>query len=116
MYASIWKFEGDPDRLTAAYEAFSAELPAGQLRLALRAPDGLVIVDTCPTRDAFVAFTSDPVVHARLIRHGLGFPTELDGYEVLAVPAPTADFARTMSHSSRRFGTGTPSRSASATT
>jgi hypothetical protein len=83
MYASIWKFEGDPEQLAAAYEAFRAELPAARLQLALRAPDGLVVVDTCPARDAFVAFTSDPVVHARLLHHGLGFPAELDGYPVL---------------------------------
>jgi hypothetical protein len=82
MYASIWKFEGDPDALVTAYEAFAAELPEPTLQLALRAPDGLVVVDTCPTRDAFVDFTSDPAVHARLAHHGLGFPAELDGYEV----------------------------------
>jgi hypothetical protein len=87
MYASIWKFEGDPDALAAAYEAFTAELPEPTLQLALRAPDGLVVVDTCPTRDAFVAFTADPAVHARLIRHGLGFPKELDGYDVHAITA-----------------------------
>jgi hypothetical protein len=84
MYASIWKFEGDPDRLAAAYAAFIAELPPPELQLALRAPDGLVVVDTCATRDAFVAFTSDPWVHAALERHGLGLPTELDGYPVIA--------------------------------
>src|SRR3954453_2191457 len=83
MYASIWKFEGDPDRLapaTAGFSpehppppappAFSAGRPPPQPRLALRAPDGLVVVDTCPTRDDFVAFTSDPSVHAGLERHG----------------------------------------------
>jgi hypothetical protein len=84
MYASIWKFEGDPDRLAAAYAALMEELPAPELQLALRAPDGLVVVDTCPSRDAFVAFTSDPWVHAALERHGLGLPTELDGYPVIA--------------------------------
>jgi hypothetical protein len=83
MYASIWKFEGDPDQLAAAYEAFRADLPAAGPQLALRAPDGLVVVDTCPSRAAFVAFTSDPLVHARLLHHGLGFPAELDGYPVL---------------------------------
>ena len=83
VYASIWKFEGDPDRLAAAYEAFAAELPEPELQLALRAPDGLVVVDTCPTRDDFVAFTSNPSVYAGLRRHGLGLPTELDGYQVL---------------------------------
>src|SRR3954467_857095 len=83
MYASIWKFVGDPDRLAAAYEAFARELPVSEIRLALRAPDGLVVVDTCPTRDDFVAFTSDPSVHAGLQRHGLGLPAELDGYSVL---------------------------------
>ena len=85
MYASIWKWGGDPDRLASAYQAFIAALPADALgvHLALRAPDGLVVVDTCPTRDAFVAFTSDPAIHELLRRHGLGLPTELDGYPVL---------------------------------
>ena len=86
MYASIWKFDGDPDTLATAYEAFTAEMPAEimRLHLAMRARDGLVIVDTCPTRDAFVAFTSDPCTHERLTHHGLGLPTELDGYPVSA--------------------------------
>ena len=86
MYASIWKWDGDPDRLCAAYEALLADTPADVMRmhLALRAPDGLVVVDTCPTRDAFVAFTSDPTTRAQLQRHGLGLPTELDGYPVSA--------------------------------
>jgi hypothetical protein len=93
MYASIWKFEGDPDELAAAYEAFSQELPEPTLQLALRAPDGLVVVDTCPTRDAFVAFTSDPTVHARLVRHGLGLPKELDGYDVHVIRSASAALA-----------------------
>src|SRR3954471_3184327 len=86
MYASIWKFDGDPDRLAGAYEAFAAELPAEVMRLhlALRSPDGLVLVDTCASRDDFVAFTSAPDVRARLARHGLGLPAELDGYPVSA--------------------------------
>ena len=86
MYASIWKFDGDPDALATAYEAFTVALPRDimRLHLALRAPDGLVIVDTCPTRDAFVAFTSDPHTREQLTRHGLGLPTELDGYPVSA--------------------------------
>jgi hypothetical protein len=90
MYASIWKFQGDPDELAAAYEAFAAELPEPTLQLALRAPDGLVVVDTCPTRDAFVAFTSDPAVHAQLKRHGLGLPAELDGYDVHVIRSASA--------------------------
>jgi hypothetical protein len=86
MHASIWRFSGDPDALAEAYESFTAELPEDVMRLhlALRAPDGLVIVDTCPTRQDFVDFTSDPGVHAKLHAHGLGLPHELDGYPVLA--------------------------------
>src|SRR5262249_3314011 len=86
MYASIWKWEGDPDRLAGAYETFTPQLPAEVmgLHLALRAPDGLVVVDTCPTREAFVAFTSDPATRAQLQRDGLGLPTQLDGYPVTA--------------------------------
>ena len=86
MYASIWKFDGDPDALATSYERFAAQLPQQDMRLhlALRAPDGLVIVDTCPTRDAFVAFTSDPHTRELLAQPGLGLPAELDGYPVTA--------------------------------
>ena len=53
------------DRLTRPeferrYDAMVAEIPAENMRLhlCLRAADGIVLVDTCPTRDVFVAFSA----------------------------------------------------------
>jgi hypothetical protein len=58
MYASIWKFDGDPDDLLARSDAMIAEIPRAnmKLHLCLRAPDGIVMVDPCPTRESFEAF------------------------------------------------------------
>lgn len=50
--------------------------------LCLRAPDGIVIVDTCPTREAFEAFATGEEFRSALRRHGLPDPTELHDYPV----------------------------------
>src|SRR6516165_7500153 len=57
MHVSIWKFTGDPDELTACYDELLGEFPTDQLivHLCLRDPDGIVVVDTCPSREAFEA-------------------------------------------------------------
>ncbi len=62
MHASIWKLDGDPDELARRLDALLAELGTTHidLLLCLRAADGLVIVDTCPTEEAFQAFASSP--------------------------------------------------------
>ena len=51
MHGSIWKFTGDPDELAARYDAMVAEMPTDEFvaHLCLRAPDGIVIIDTCPS-------------------------------------------------------------------
>jgi hypothetical protein len=58
MHASISRFPGDPDDLARRYDAMLAEVPheGMLLHLCLRTPDGLVVVDTCPTRSDFEAF------------------------------------------------------------
>ena len=58
MHASIWRFRGDPDELLGAYGAMIAEIPAESMRLhlCLRAEDGIVLVDTCPSKEAFDVF------------------------------------------------------------
>jgi heme-degrading monooxygenase HmoA len=86
MHASIWKFTGDPDELTARYDSLLAEMPTGGFiaHLCLRAPDGIVIVDTCPSQEAFEGFaTSDEFRDARR-RHGIPDPSEVRGYPVHA--------------------------------
>jgi hypothetical protein len=84
MHASIWRFEGDPDDLLRRYDALTAELPAEimQLHLCLRAADGIVVIDTCPDRDAYVAFSTGDEFPAARRRHGLPDPTALDDFPV----------------------------------
>ena len=86
MHASIWKFTGDPDELTRGYDEMLAEFPASEFiaHLCLRAPDGIVIVDTCPSREAFEAFAASESFRDARRRHGLSDPTEVHDYPVHA--------------------------------
>lgn len=86
MHASIWKFTGDPDELLPRYDALLAEFPttAMTVHLCLRADDGIVVVDTCPSEAAFRAFSTGAGFRAQLFKHGLPKPDVLDGYPVHA--------------------------------
>jgi hypothetical protein len=48
------------------------------------APAGLVLVDTCPSRDAFLAFSTGQPFRALRRRHGLPDPARVDDYQVHA--------------------------------
>ena len=84
MHGSIWKFTGDPDELAARYDAMVAEMPTDEFfaHLCLRAPDGIVIVDTCPSREAFKAFAAGDGFRDLRRRHGVPDPTALHDYPV----------------------------------
>jgi hypothetical protein len=86
MHASIWSFTGDSVDLARRYDALLGEMPTGSFiaHLCLRTADGITIVDTCPSREAFEAFTSGDAFRAALRRHGLPDPTELRDYPVHA--------------------------------
>lgn len=86
MHASIWKFRGDPDRLLAAYEAMLEEIGAASMRLhlCLRAPDGIVLVDTCPNEEAYRSFSLGEGFASVRERHGLPDPVELEDHPVHA--------------------------------
>jgi hypothetical protein len=84
MHASIWHFSGDPDELLRAYDAVSAELPAPALQLCLRAPGGIVLVDTCPSQAAFEGVLRSPHFRALRQRHGLPDPDRVEGFPVHA--------------------------------
>jgi hypothetical protein len=86
MHASIWRFAGDPDDLARRYDRLVAELPAELMRLhlCLRAPDGIVIVDTCPDHETYVAFATGDAFRAARRRHGLPEPTALEDFPVHA--------------------------------
>jgi hypothetical protein len=96
VHASIWKFTGDPDELLARYDAMIAEIPAGNMRLhlCLRAPDGMLMVDTCPSHDVFEAFVAGPGFRSLRERHGLPEPDRLDDYPVHVAFAEGAVIAR----------------------
>ena len=79
MHASLWWFRGDPDELLRHYDAMLAEIPRAVMRLhlCLRQPDGIVIVDTCPTRDAFESFSNGAFADLRR-QHGLPEPERVE--------------------------------------
>ena len=83
MHASIWKFTGDPDDLLRRYDALIAEVPAANMRLhlCLRAPDGIVMLDTCPSGEAFEAFASGGF-RALRERHGLPDAARVEDFPV----------------------------------
>jgi hypothetical protein len=84
MHGSIWKFDGDPADLVARYEAMLAELPTDNMRLhlCLRADDGLLLVDTCPTRQVFEAFAASEEFRALRTRHGMPEPAWVEDHPV----------------------------------
>lgn len=89
LHGSIWRFTGDPVRLAAAYDAFSAELGGDQLlvHLCMTTPDGLLVVDTCPDRAAWDRFMAGRAgIVAAMVRHGLPEP-QIEDHPVHAVYA-----------------------------
>jgi hypothetical protein len=89
MHASLWRFAGDPDELLRRYDRMIAEVPRESMRLhlCLRAPSGIVIVDTCPSREAFAAFAEGPF---RALREAHGLP-EPESVEDVPVHAAFVD-------------------------
>ena len=83
MHASIWRFSGDPDDLLRCYDAMLADIPPENMRLhlCLRTPDGIVLVDTCPSREVFEGFAAGPF-RALRERHGLPEPETLEDHPV----------------------------------
>ena len=86
MHASIWRFAGDPDELERRYDAMVAEIPAAAMRLhlCLRGSDGIVLVDTCPSRADFTAFAGGEAFRSLRARHGLPEPERLEDFPVHA--------------------------------
>lgn len=86
MHASIWRFAGDPDDLLRRYEGMMGELRAANMRLhlCLLSEDGIVLVDTCPTREVYEAFAASPEFRALRDRHGLPEPERVEDFPVHA--------------------------------
>jgi len=62
-----------------------AEIPASNMRLhlCLSAPDGIVLVDTCPSREVFQGFVGGTFSEIRK-RHGLLEPERIEDFPVHA--------------------------------
>jgi hypothetical protein len=86
VHASLWRFQGDPDDLVRRYDELNTEFPAElmRLQLCLRADDGIVVVDTCPDRETFLAFAGGEAFAAARRRHGLPDPIALEDFPVHA--------------------------------
>ncbi|HEX4735571.1 MAG TPA: hypothetical protein VH247_14250 [Thermoleophilaceae bacterium] len=84
MHGSIWRMKGDPDALLRSYDAMLAEIPPAtmQVHLCLRSPDGIVIVDTCPSKEVFDAFFAGEGFRELRVRHGLPDPESVEDLPV----------------------------------
>jgi hypothetical protein len=95
VHGSIWTYRGDPEQLLEAYDGLIAEiLPAVQLHLCLRTPDGIVLVDTCPDEDSFARFAASDDFRALRARHGLPEPDCVHDFPVHAAIVDGAERAR----------------------
>ena len=86
VHCSLWTYRGDPDDLAARYEAMMAEIPPEAIEFAacIRTPDGIVIIDTCPSKEVFDEFVASEGFQALLARHGLDAPESLTDHPVVA--------------------------------
>jgi hypothetical protein len=84
MHASIWKFNGDPDELLRSYDDVVDEIPSAAMRLhvCLRAPHGILLVDTCPTEERVKAQVADPDFRRLLAAHGMPEPEPVELFPV----------------------------------
>jgi len=94
VHASLWRFRGDPDEVLTRYEALLTDIPAENVRLhlCLRADDGIIIVDTCPSRDAFESFVAG-TMRDLSARHGLPEPDRAEDFPVEAAFVDSAEKA-----------------------
>jgi hypothetical protein len=76
VYIGIYRFDGEPDELLAAYDRLVAMVPLDGSAFHLCVPDegGITIYDTCPSREAFEGFSTGAGFHAALRQAGLPEP------------------------------------------
>jgi hypothetical protein len=75
MFLGRYDFAGDPADLRAAYDVFMGGVPADSVpfHCCVETPGGLSVLDCCPSREVFEAFsTSEDVLGAM---RAAGLPT-----------------------------------------
>jgi hypothetical protein len=87
MHASISHFTGDPDDICRRIDELFLRVPADNVRLLLivRHHDGVTMIDTCPTREAYERFRASGWIDRALADVGLPAPTVSDHPVHLAV-------------------------------
>jgi hypothetical protein len=92
VHCSIWTYTGDPDDLVARYEALIDEIPTDNMRFhaCARTPDGIVMFDTCPSKEVYDEFYASSDVQALFERHGLGDPVARIDFPVVRAYADGA--------------------------
>jgi hypothetical protein len=87
MHASILTFTGDPDDLVGRIERLFEQVPAAnvQLMLVVRRPDGVTLVDTCPSEEAYLRFRATGWLETALRDVGLPAPEIVDHPVHLAI-------------------------------
>lgn len=77
MFLGMYRFDGDPAQLTAAYDRLIAGFPPGmiELQLCVVRTEGITVLDTCPSAEVFAEFSTSDGFAAALAAAGLPMPT-----------------------------------------
>lgn len=76
MYMGVYRFEGEPQALLAAYRRLLGAIPAGKLQLhvCVERPGAIEVYDGCPTQAIFEAFAASTEFRGALADAGLPAP------------------------------------------
>lgn len=76
MYLSAFHFEGDPAALALAHDKLTAQFPpeAFSLHLCLQTPEGILVLDGCPSRSVAEEFQQSVGFASALAAAGLPSP------------------------------------------
>ncbi len=94
MFLGRYDFDGDPDTLLAAYDRFMQEIPDENIswHTCVRRPDGISIIDTCPSREVFEGFSTSPELFALMESGGLPRPTTVAIGDVYVARAAATEY------------------------
>jgi len=74
MYLSAYRFTVDPGTLAAAHDALLATFPPESLHVCVQTEDGILVLDTCPSRAVFESFNRSVEFRSALAAAGLPEP------------------------------------------
>jgi hypothetical protein len=86
MFLGSYTFGGDIDELVAGYERLLEAFPPDglDLHVCITRPDGLQVLDACPSREVWRSFATSPEFHAAVKAAGLPEPVTVEIGEVHA--------------------------------